>query len=358
LRISGQHTRLQKQFRDPQRNIGLTSGQESTASTTRNAITLTKHGDIFSFLSDLSYSSALVGRNDALRDSSSAIKREITSAYVGSEIKILPNLLLEIKGDRFIAPESPSSNIGATVYVASDFFNIWLQAAKHERPPTLLEVQGNGVEIEPAANLENEHGDFMEIGSRTYTNIGPWTGEWSLTYWQDYLRDRLRIKPISATLWRASNVDRESYRGAELRNRWENQTIEIELAGAYTDAKQSNSLRIAKVPLWQSVVAGAWVFVPDWKIRLSQRFQGRYFYDDLETLEVSETSFQDITLDRHRPNSPWTLGISCTNVSNNLSTRFSDVSTNQGQGQIAKESINGDPLPGRQFAISFKTLLP
>ena len=136
-----------------------------------------------------------------------------------------------------------------------------------------------------------------------------------------------------------------------MREHWQMTFFDLEGAVAYTQPTNEKGRLIPRVSLWQGVFATGVRVMEDWMLRTTSRYQGPSYDDEENTLEIADVWIHDISIDRYAENSWWAAGASLLNATDVRYVRTTDVATGQGDGRIAWESRQREPLPGRQYVV-------
>lgn len=363
--ISAQELLTSRTLRDSGQNISRVADQDFSTRTQQMAAAVDLANDDESLLSrfQVKRASASISLRPDLSSDAYRPHADQTSFYGGIKWRTFDWLEWEAKsdvssatssGDSDSSAEKTHKNFGLTNLFKLGNWSLWMQGAKFERLPSIFERDGNGAEFLGNSQLQSESGVFGELGVRQ-KNLSwqTWQGERALTFWSEDLRERIRSLPISSTKWKSNNMGTERYRGLEARERWWIHLVELEGAVSYTKATTERRHIIPRVSLWQGVFGTAFHMLSSLTLRTTSRYQGPSYDDEENTLEIGDVWVHDVTIDRYTDESWWAAGLAVLNVSDVKSLRVRDVATNQGEGRIAWQTRQGEPLPGRQYVVRF-----
>ena len=232
----------------------------------------------------------------------------------------------------------------------------WLysQWGSTTRAPTLLEILGNGAEIDGSSELLPERVSAAEIGGRSrglvLSGVPLVAG---LDFWTRRHFDMIAIENISATRWRARNKDERHYIGAEGRLDIGPDKYGVESAVSWIKATYvKTGFLVRRIPMWQAVLGPRLQVFDGMTVREQSRYTGRRYDDDSNLRELEWIWTHDVSLDYAWPSQKIMAGLVVSNVTNVVSNRVTDVATGNSDGRQTYRGYAGEPVAGRNWVAS------
>ncbi len=359
IRLFASRLHASRQYTDPSQLVSRSQARTFETSNSSVGLNLGWQWPSSIVLVKPTFSSVEVESGDSIEGDITTTNASSQSVYAGFRHDLTSWLQTELKADRrWTSISGNGTSIGSGVFARLGLFHLWVQAIRHSRLPSLLERSGNAAEILASQDLEAEQGQYGEIGLRhTHQGMARWSGERAITAWGDDIRQRLEIRPISATQWRALNHKEHRLRGVDYRESWSAKRFEMELAASRIDARNHEGRYLPKIPVWQAAVSPAVDVAASWKVKVLSRLTGVSYLDDQNTTELDSHWTHDLSVDRNAKSDSIKMAFVLSNITDVTSVRVKDLVTGQEDGRMARESYTGHPLPGRHWSLSVSTQL-
>lgn len=310
----------------------------------------------------------------ALTDGLTEVKvaRRTESLYGGVSVSPWRPVTLEVKGrtsrlsDRRVAGEGDPvfetalvdhvvrelTGLSAAIGVARAGAKVYVQLARHQRPPSLLEQFGDGGRIRGSPGLAPERVRHVETGATyaftTERRVG-------LTYFQDAVEDRMVLVPVLADTMRAQNLDRTRVRGVEGRTDlgFGATRLNLGVSRLWPYHLTADPLLLPGIAEVYGAV-GIEHDVTGATIRATSRYQSEVYRDLGNSIVVPAFWVHDVAADgRYEVGDvDLNIGLSVLNVLDVRRLTIASPETSANRGATAYSDVEGYPLPGRQWRLA------
>lgn len=284
-------------------------------------------------------------------DDRTALKREATTVYAGMTLRPGDSdWQIEAKGLARRQDERGTQGGGLALGYAFPVLSLYTQGASEQRPPSLLEEQGDGALIRPKPEIKPERIQHAEAGANAAFGIA----RGNVALFQDDTRDKIIFVPSLGQSLRAENVARTRVRGAEAAVEVAAGDYHASLGAAHMtpeDITRANRPRQLPGIAATVVVAQAWTKVLDHATpRWSARHQSETYRDLDNAIVVPAYWIHDASFDVAWK--PWEAGLQILNVFDVRDLAIAARDTPESRGKTAYSDLAGYPLPGRQWRIT------
>ncbi|RZA23423.1 MAG: hypothetical protein EOP10_12800 [Proteobacteria bacterium] len=243
---------------------------------------------------------------------------------------------------RFARAESLSAAYGEDL-------GLYAQIARSRRLPSLYEEFGNGSTVRPNSELKPEMLFHRELGLFSkwkFLRLGA-------TYYLDQTDEKIVVIPILASASKALNVAKTRIAGTDLEAIVTFDETTLTAKGSAQSAKDRSLRKERRLPgTPEKVWLGEWrqSWTKTFITHINGRYRSEVYRDFASSVKIPELVTYDMNLDYSW--SQFELGLAVRNL---LNTKDTEVESGSSHGRTAASDVAGQPLPGRQWVLSFVT---
>lgn len=292
--------------------------------------------------------------------------RQATLISIGTKLSPLPAITMEAKlvrrqhsdqtsdvhSDQTIKQSADA--VGTSIGFYQNDWGAYVQFARVERLPSLLEEFGDGGSARPNDALNAEVTRHREMG--TYWRHKNMPLRLGLAAYEDKTNDKIVFVPVMANAVKALNLQETSIRGVDVRGEWTYVDTSLYLS-------VSRLLPYDETRSDHKVLPGVAerVFVAEIEhrsgpatLRWLARYRSAIYRDLTNTIELPGAWIHDASADFKQRLSGYELqlGLNVRNVFNTMAVPVTAAQTSDNTGRTAYSDIAGAPLPGRQWVLS------
>ncbi|MCX6118581.1 MAG: TonB-dependent receptor, partial [Proteobacteria bacterium] len=274
------------------------------------------NGRIFNFYSSADFANATLSSSVESRDAFD-VSREMTHVYLGSEIKVGSQMILELKtsaiqsldkwnvhGNQELIADIASvdkarmnKNLGFNM--SYDFFHLspYIQWAQSQRAPSVLEQFGNGGSIRSNFELQNEVVDHRELGV-VFRELD-YVSELRFSSFFDKTKNKISFTPVFSDAMKAQNLRQTYINGLDVLvvKKW--LSAQLSWGNSFFDAKDMSNDQVRRLPLVprQISVLNFQYQSSNVTTRLQSKYRSEIFRDLGNSIELPGSRIEDLNVD-------------------------------------------------------------
>lgn len=286
--------------------------------------------------------------------------RNQLSYYLGMRIGKELGLNGEIKGEYrsfldarndasdYLKKNTALSGLSVSIGWQGERLGTYLQQGIYKKPPTLLESFGDGGMIAASFDLLAEKISHFEIGVR-YKMEQP-SIQLLVAKYRDIGKHKIVFVPALASRQKAINLGSTIVDGVDFIGQMEFSAFQLSLTGNFLTPYEQTTSGKRVIPRTPKSSYSLLLTYRVWNsfIKLQTLYQGLMFQDPENNVYLPQTLIHDVFWD-YEYDSAIFVGLTIKNASNVMAMDINPSHLGQGRGRVGYSSVEGYPLPGREF---------